>query len=278
MRIGIGLPTSTPGATGGGLLEWARRADEGPFTSLGVVDRLVYDSYDPLVALAAAAGVTQRVALCTMIAISPIRRTAILAKQAASVDAISGGRLVLGVSIGARRDDYEAAGAQYAGRGAQLSRQLAEMRDVWEDERIGPAPATDGGPLLLVGGSSGASFQRTARHADGYVHGGGPPRAFSSAADKARAAWVEAGRPGEPALWGQSYFSLTATPAGEAYMRDYYAFTGGFAERIAAGLLTTPEAIREQVRGYADAGCEELVLLPATSDPTELDRLADVVG
>ena len=278
MRIGIGLPTSTPGATGGGLLAWARRADEGPFSSLGVVDRLVYDSYDPLVALAAAAGVTQRVRLCTMIAISPLRRTAILAKQAASIDAISGGRLVLGVSIGARRDDYEAAGAQYPGRGAQLSRQLAEMRDIWEDERIGPEPATKGGPLLLVGGSSGASFQRTARHADGYVHGGGPPRAFASAADKARAAWVEAGRPGEPALWGQSYFSLTSPPAGEAYMRDYYAFTGGFVERIAAGLLTTPEAIHEQVRGYADAGCEELVLLPATSDPTELDRLADVLG
>ena len=278
MRIGIGLPTSTPGATGKGLLEWARRADEGPFSSLGVVDRLVYDSYDPLVALAAAAGITTRVTLCTMIAITPIRRTAVLAKQAASLDALSGGRLVLGVSIGARRDDYEAAGAQYAGRGAQLSRQLAEMRNIWEDPQVGPQPATTGGPVLLVGGGSGASFQRAARHADGYVHGGGPPRAFASAADKARAAWVEAGRPGEPALWGQSYFSLTGTGAGEAYMRDYYAFTGGFVERIAAGLLTTPEAIREQVRGYADAGCEELVLLPATSDPAELDALADVVA
>ena len=278
MRIGIGLPTSTPGATGPGLLEWARRAEQGPFTSLGVVDRIVYDSYDPLVALTAAAAVTTDITLCTMIAISPIRRTAILAKQAASLDALSAGRLVLGVSIGARRDDYEAAGAQYAGRGAQLSRQLTELRDAWEDQRIGPAPSSEGGPTLLVGGGSGASFQRAARSADGYVHGGGPPRAFASAADKARAAWVEAGRPGEPALWGQSYFSLTDTEAGDAYMRDYYAFTGGFVERIAAGLLTTPESIREQIRGYADAGCDELVLLPATSNPEELDRLAEVVG
>lgn len=278
MRIGIGLPTSTPGATGAGLVEWARRADDGPFSSLGVVDRIVYDSFDPLIVLTAAAAVTSRVRLCTMIAISPLRRTAILAKQAASLDALSGGRLVLGVSIGARRDDYEAAGAEYAGRGAQLSRQLAEMRDVWEDGRIGPGPESTGGPLLLVGGGSGASFQRAARHADGYVHGGGPPRAFASAADKARAAWVEAGRPGEPALWGQSYFSLADPEAGDAYMRDYYAFTGGFVERIAAGLLTTPEAIKEQIRGYADAGCEELVLLPATSNPEELDRLAEVVA
>lgn len=278
MRIGIGLPTSTPGASGPALLDWARRADDGPFTSLGVVDRIAYDSYDPLVALSAAAAVTSRVALCTMIAISPIRRTAVLAKQAASLDAVSGGRLVLGVSIGARREDYEAAGAEYAGRGALLSRQLAEMRDIWESDEVGPPPASEGGPMLLVGGGSGASFQRAARHADGYVHGGGPPRAFAGAADKARAAWIEAGRPGEPALWGQSYFSLADPAAGDVYMRDYYAFTGAFVERIAAGLLTSEQAVREQIRGYADAGCDELVFLPATSDPTELDRLAQVIG
>jgi alkanesulfonate monooxygenase SsuD/methylene tetrahydromethanopterin reductase-like flavin-dependent oxidoreductase (luciferase family) len=278
VRIGIGLPTSTPGADGALLLDWARRADEGPFSSLGVVDRLVYDSQDPLVALAAAAGATSRITLCTMIVIGPIRQTALLAKQAASIDAISGGRLVLGLSIGARRDDYTAAGARWAGRGTQLSEQLAALREQWEDPDIGPAPATPGGPMLLVGGNAGASFLRAARAADGYVHGGGPPRAFASAADKARAAWVETGRPNPPALWGQSYFTLTDTAAGEAYMRDYYAFTGGFAEKIVGGLLTTPAAIREQISGYADAGCDELVLLPATSDPAELDALADLIA
>lgn len=278
MRIGIGLPTSTPGASGPRMVDWAQRADQGPFSSLGVIDRVVYDSYDPLIALTAAAAVTSRVALCTMIAIGPLRRTVMLAKQAASLDALSGGRLVLGLSIGARREDYEAADAQYAGRGAQFSRQLAQLREVWDDASIGPAPATAGGPTVLVGGGSGPSFQRAARSADGYVHGGGPPRAFASAADKARAAWVEAGRAGQPALWGQSYFTLTDAAAGDAYMRDYYAFTGGFVERIAAGLLTTPEAIREHCRGYADAGCDELVLLPATSNPEELDRLAEVLG
>ena len=117
-----------------------------------------------------------------------------------------------------------------------------------------------------------------ASHADGYVHGGGPPRAFASAADRARAAWTDAGRPGEPLLWGQSYFSLADPEAGAAYMRHYYAFTGPFAERVAAGLLDSPKAIREQVAGYAEAGCDELVLLPATSDPSELDRLADALA
>jgi alkanesulfonate monooxygenase SsuD/methylene tetrahydromethanopterin reductase-like flavin-dependent oxidoreductase (luciferase family) len=218
------------------------------------------------------------VRLVTMVVIGPVRPAAVLAAQAASVDALSGGRLTLGVSLGARRDDYLAAGAEWAGRGRALSDQLGVMREIWEDTRIGPRPATPGGPEVLVGGGSGASFARAARYADGYVHGGGPPRAFAAAAARARAAWTDAGRPGAPALWGQSYFGLADPDAGAAYLRHYYAFTGVFAERVAAGLLTTPKAIREHLAGYEDAGCDELVLLPATSDPTELERLADVLA
>ena len=66
-------PTSTPGRSGDALVEFARRADEGPFTSLGVIDRMVYDSQDPLIALTAAAAVTSRLQLCTMIVIGPLR-------------------------------------------------------------------------------------------------------------------------------------------------------------------------------------------------------------
>ena len=281
MRIGVGLPTSTPalGAhRGPELVEWARRAEEGPFTSLGVLDRLVWDATDPLVALAAAAAVTARVRLVTMVVIGPVRPAAVLAAQAASLDALSDGRLTLGVSLGARRDDYVAAGAEWADRGRHLSDQLAVMREIWEDGRVGPRPATRGGPTLLVGGGSGPAFARAARYADGYVHGGGPPRAFATAAGRARAAWEDAGRPGQPELWGQSYFSLTDPNAGAAYLREYYAFTGAFAERVAAGLLDSPKAIQEHLAGYADAGCDELVLLPATSDPAELDHLAGVLA
>jgi hypothetical protein len=117
-----------------------------------------------------------------------------------------------------------------------------------------------------------------ARYGDGYAHGGGPPRAFASAAAKALAAWSDLGRPGRPTLWGQAYFALGDEAAGEAYLLDYYAFTGPFAAKIAAGNLTSPRAIRDFVRAYEEAGCDELVLLPTVADPGQLDRLADVLA
>ena len=96
MDVGIGLPNTIPGTDGRLVVEWARRADGGPFSMLGVLDRLAYDSIDPFAALAAAAAVTERIGLATMIAIGPLRNAALLAKQAASVDALSGKRLTLG--------------------------------------------------------------------------------------------------------------------------------------------------------------------------------------
>jgi alkanesulfonate monooxygenase SsuD/methylene tetrahydromethanopterin reductase-like flavin-dependent oxidoreductase (luciferase family) len=275
VRIGVGLPNGIPGTPGPLLVEWARRADRGPFTSVGVVDRLAYDSHEPMAALAAAAAVTERVRLVSMVLIAPLRATATLAKEAATIDALSDGRLTLGLAVGARTEDYDAAGIPHRDRGRRFEDQLAELRDLWEG---GPGPKA--APELLVGGTSDAAFARAARYADGYVHGGGPPRAFARAADRARAAWTDLGRPGTPALWGQSYFALgpDAGERGAAYMRDYYAFTGPFADKIVEGLLTTPQDVAAQVRGYAEAGCDELVLLPAVSDPEQADRLADVVG
>jgi alkanesulfonate monooxygenase SsuD/methylene tetrahydromethanopterin reductase-like flavin-dependent oxidoreductase (luciferase family) len=279
MRIGVGLPTGVPGADGQLVLSWARLADEGPFSSLGVVDRLVYDSYEPLTSLAAAAAVTSRVLLATTIVIGPLYNDTRLAKVAATVDALSAGRLVLGLAVGARKDDYAAAGIDYRSRGKRLTEQLSGLRARWEDGSLGPRASRPAGPPLLVGGLSDHGFARVARYADGYVHGGGPPRAFGRAADKALAAWSDAGRPGRPWLWAQGYFALGAEAAesGYRYMRDYYAFTGAFAEKIAAGLLTTPQALAQFLRGYEEAGCDELVLFPAVADVRQLERLGRVL-
>jgi alkanesulfonate monooxygenase SsuD/methylene tetrahydromethanopterin reductase-like flavin-dependent oxidoreductase (luciferase family) len=240
---------------------------------LGVLDRVRYSSFDPFVTLAAAAAATERIGLVTMVAIGPLRAPAMLAREAATVDAISGGRLTLGLAIGARTDDYEAAGVDPAGRGARLTEQLVEVREIWESGHMGPRPPRAGGPTLLVGGLSGEAFARMSRYADGYVHGGGPPRAFAGAAAKAWAAWRDAERPGRPLLWGQGYFALggdDAIEAGSRYLLDYYAFTGPFAERIAAGNLVTAQAVIDFVRGYQEAGCDELVLLPTVAEASQL--------
>ena len=278
MRVGVGLPSIVPGTSAELLLEWARRAESSPFTSLGVLDRIVYDSYDPFATLAAAAAVTERIGLVTMVVIGPLRPAGTLAKQAASVDALSNGRLTLGVALGARADDYEAAGVPLRGRGDRFDEQLIALRLAFADGTVLPWSARQGGPPLVVGGLSGRSYARMARFADGYVHNGGPPRAFARAAEQARAAWSEAGRPGTPALWGQSYFALGDEERGAAYLRDYYAFTGPFAEKIAAANLAMPQAVMDQVRGYEEAGCDELVLLPTVPDLAQLERLTDVLA
>lgn len=280
MRVGVGLPTGIPGTDGQLVVEWARRADAGPFSSLGVIDRLVYDSYEPLTVLAAAAAVTQRVLLATTIVIGPLHNNTLLAKVAASIDALSSGRLVLGLAIGARKEDYDAAGIDYRTRGKRLTEQLATLRSLWEDGSLSPKTARARGPELLIGGLSDHGFARVARYADGYVHGGGPPKAFARAADKARAAWCDGGRPGRPQLWAQGYFALGSDDieaSGASYLKNYYAFTGPFAERIAAGLLTSPQAIAQFMRGYEEAGCDELVLFPTVPDIAQLDKMADIL-
>jgi alkanesulfonate monooxygenase SsuD/methylene tetrahydromethanopterin reductase-like flavin-dependent oxidoreductase (luciferase family) len=275
MNVGVGLPTTTPGTNGDQVLEWARRADAGPFSSLAVLDRVVYDSLDPFAALAAVAAVTTRVRLATMIAIGPLRPTALLVKQAASVHALSGRRLTLGLAVGARLEDYEVAGVEHRGRGRRLSEQLAYIRGGVEQDRVGPRRD---GIEVLVGGLSGQAFARMARYADGYAHNGGPPRAFAGAAARAQAAWQDLGRPGRPRLWGQGYFALGDVERGNAYLRDYYDFVGPFAERIVAANLTSARAVKDFIRGYEEAGCDELVLFPTVADPVQLDRLAEAVA
>ena len=277
MKIGLGLPTTIPGLTGELLIDWARRADAGPFSSLGVLDRVAYHNYEPFTALAAAAAVTRRIRLATMVVIAPLRNTMLLAKQAASLDALSGGRLTLGLAVGARGEDYQVAQIDSRGRGRRFGEQLEAIRDVWEEGKVGPKPAGSG-PQLLVGGSSGEALARMARYSDGYMHGGGPPRAFAGAVNRARAAWTDLGRPGRPLLWGMGYFALgDGADKGAEYLRHYYAFTGPFAEKIAAGNLTSAGAIVDFIRGYEDAGCDELVLFPTLSSPDQADRLAEVI-
>ena len=288
MDIGIGLPSTVPATTGLQLTGWAREADARGFSSLGTIDRIVYPNYEPLIALSAAAAVTERIRLATTILIAPLRlNAALLAKQAASLDALSGGRLTLGLAVGGREDDFEASDASFGDRGARFDAQLEEMKRIWAGEErgfagaIGPSAVTDGGPTLIIGGHAHVAIRRAARFGDGWILGGGAPDQFTSLAVGLDEAWVDEGRDGRPRKMAIAYFSLgpDAAETADRYLNHYYAFAGEETAGAIAGSAATSE---EMVRGYASAfeqaGCHELIFFPCSSDRGQVRLLADAVG
>lgn len=280
MDVAIGLPNAVPGTTGGEIVEWARRADARGFSSLGTIDRIVYENYEPLTALAAAAAVTERIGLCTSVLLGPLHVNAVkLAKQALSVHALSAGRFTLGIGLGGRDDDYEVSGIEPAGRGRLLDEMLEKIKEVWSGEGIGPTIA--GTPDLIVGGHADASFARVARLADGWIAAASGPDQFSVGLEKTRAAWSAAGRAGEPRTQALAYFSLgdRAEQEARAYLTDYYAWLGEqIAEFLVAGAAKDPETVKQEVATYEAAGCDELILCPCSGDPDQVDLLAGAVG
>jgi alkanesulfonate monooxygenase SsuD/methylene tetrahydromethanopterin reductase-like flavin-dependent oxidoreductase (luciferase family) len=143
MDLGIGLPISNPSV----LPFWARRAEAAGFDSLALLDRLTYDNPEPLVALGVLAGATTRVRLQTEVLLAPLRPTALLAKQVATLTTMSGGRFVLGVGVGGRPDDHAAAGTPMSRRGVTLDHQLTTLKQIWRGD---PFPATPIGPVPAV--------------------------------------------------------------------------------------------------------------------------------
>lgn len=280
MEYGVALPTMVRGVRGRDLIDWARRAEAAGFADLAVLDRLVYGNDEPLVALAAAAAATERIRLTTGILIAPYRSSAALvAKQAASVHHLSGGRLTLGVAAGARPDDYAAAGAEFGDRGRRLDAMLADMRKIWAGGEIGPEPP-GGDPEVLVGGRAPAALRRVAAHGDGYFAAAGPPHTFAERAADVRRRWHESGRRGEPRVVAQAYYALgpDADAAVREHLGDYYSFAGRLAEMMIKGAPTGPARLRDTARAFAEAGCDELVLVPCASGPEQLDLLAEALG
>ena len=288
MKIGIGLPTTIPGARPALILDWARRADAGPFSSLGIVDRVVYPNYESLISLAAAAGATKRIRLMTTILLAPLRNPALLAKQAATLDALSGGRLTLGLGVGAREDDFRAANAAYQKRGRTFEKQLETMKHIWSgkplDDKIGaigPAPVRQGGPELLIGGYSPAALKRIARWADGYISGGqADPTRVADTYKIIEAEWKAEGRSGKPRLVGAVYGTLGTHAAEKSapYIRSYYGFIGPRVEDMVKHLPVTPEALKNVIKGFIDIGMDELVLWPCVAELEQVDRLAELVA
>lgn len=287
MDIGIGLPNTVPGTEGAALIDWAQRAEDAGFSTLGTIGRLVYPTFDELIALAAAAAVTSRIRLTTSVLLAPLQsNTALLAKQAASLDRLSGGRLVLGLGLGGRDDDFAAAGVPTKGKGHRLEEQLAEMKEIWSGRpygdggAIGPKPVRDGGPELILGGSAEASFDRVARLADGWIMGGGTPEMFAQASTAVDAAWQKAGRDGRPRKLTLAYFALgpDARAQADAYLLHYYGFLGDMAQQIAASAAINTEMVKAYAAAFESSGCDELIFVPTASDPEQIRLLAEAIA
>src|SRR3954447_10762110 len=288
MDIGIGLPSSIRGVDRDSLLESARRADAAGFSTAGTIDRLVFPNYEPLAVLAAAAAVTERIKLATTILLAPLRANhALFAKQAATIDHLSEGRLVLGLGVGLRPDDFEASGLDFETRGKVFDRQLEEMTRIWSGERkgvagpIGPPPMNGERPAMLLGGSVSAAFERAARYGDGWISGAAGPDTFAEGAARAKAPGERAGRGGSPRLCSLHYFSLgpDAKQHARNALGDYYGFLGEeIAEMIVANAATTEEEVQQAVAAFDERGCDELILCPCSKDPEQVALLAGAVG
>jgi alkanesulfonate monooxygenase SsuD/methylene tetrahydromethanopterin reductase-like flavin-dependent oxidoreductase (luciferase family) len=286
MDIGIGLPATIPGVTGDQVVAWAKAAEQHGFTSLGIIDRLVYDNLEPLVTLAAAAAVTERIRLTTTILLVPMRaNAALLAKQAATLNRLADGRLRLGMAVGGYENDYDVSGVSFAGRGRRFDDMLEEMTRIWAGGphgsagAIGPTPGLER-EQLIFGGMSRPTYRRVATMGAGWIAGSRGVEPFRAGAAAMRRAWAEHGRSGAPRLLALPYFCLgpQAEADAAAFLTDHYAIEGDdTAARMASAALTDPERIQTAVADYAAAGCDELILYPCNPDPDQVRLLADIV-
>lgn len=276
MDIGIGLPNAVRGVDRRGTVEWARRAEEAGFSSLGTIDRIVFPSYESLISLAAAAAVTERIKLVTDILIAPLRaNTALFAKQTATLDHLSDGRLVLGLAVGGREDDFEISGVDFSKRGRIFDRQLEELASLWGTDRVAPASR----PGLLIGGRSDAALRRAARHGDGWTFGGGTPEAFAENRAKIREAWAAEGRDDEPRTMALFYFALgdRAEEHAREDLLDYYNFLGDYAEQLVAAAAKDEAMVKQYLSAFEAAGADEVICFPTSTDPEQVDLLARAV-
>ena len=269
MELGIGLPNTVPRTTGDQLTDWARAAEDAGFSSLGTIDRIVFPNYEPVIALSAAAAVTNRVKLVTDVMLGPLRvNPAMIAKQFLSLDALAGGdRAVLGIGVGGREDDYSVSGLDMSGRGKWLDEALPRIRDIWSgdgelESKVGPRPAGRG-PSLMVGGYIQASFERAAKYGDGWTQGGSGPSQFGADLSNLEDAWKRAGRDGQP----------------RTLALGYYAWLGDDAvQGIIAAAPKDADSVKAFMNAYEEWNCDELILFPCSSDPDQVGLLAEAAG
>jgi alkanesulfonate monooxygenase SsuD/methylene tetrahydromethanopterin reductase-like flavin-dependent oxidoreductase (luciferase family) len=282
MKIGIGLPAAVPGVDATTIGTWAAEAEEAGFASVGVIDRLVYDNLEPLTALAAAAARTERVELLTTVLNVGWRANPVLlAKQMASVDLLSGGRLTAGLGLGGWPEDFAASGVPTSGAGDRLRATLATMRRVWAGSLAGQGGPTrrlpEGRPALLFGGLVAAAHRRAATEGQGWVAPLMGQQLLEDGVAAVRDAWTTAGRPGEPRIATGRYVSLGPRGGATAdeYLRHYYG--DGF-EAPRADTPTSAAQLRDELERLTKAGVTDLVLYPCSAEIGQIGLIAKAVS
>jgi alkanesulfonate monooxygenase SsuD/methylene tetrahydromethanopterin reductase-like flavin-dependent oxidoreductase (luciferase family) len=287
LKLGLGLPNTMAHETDRRLmLEWARLADEAGFHLLGTIDKPNYDSWDPLTTLAGVAGVTERIGLATTILLLPPRNEVLVAKQAAVVDQLSGGRLILGIAQGGREDDYELLDAEFEGRSQRFERQVARIREIWRGARdsdhdygaVGPAPVQNPAPPIWAGAMQPKAIERAARVADGFIFGTAGSEAMTQFAPRIREAFATQGKP-DAVVAGLAYVGLGDDPqkaldeATHHVVRYYGQLWTEPANLIHHG--PAPK-IAEEIAAYANA-IDVLILFPEIPRLDQVESLAEHV-
>ncbi len=286
MKISLCLPYNKPEIDRATLIDWCRAADEGPFESLSCGERVMGPAVDMRVMLAGAAALTERVRIVPSLYVLPMHPTARVAKEIATLDVISGGRVTVTVGVGGRPMDYRAVGAPFERRHQRMDDQVAELKRLWAGEppfegapAIGPRPVQEGGPPILIGAMGPKAIRRGAEWADGiYAFSmNGVESEMAGMLTTARAAWKDAGRASGPYEAGGFWYSLAddAEKKLRDYVFDYMEIAGReVAEAIAKTVTrSTPEAVREGLENMKSAGCEECYMVAATTDLSEIERL-----
>jgi alkanesulfonate monooxygenase SsuD/methylene tetrahydromethanopterin reductase-like flavin-dependent oxidoreductase (luciferase family) len=271
------------------------RAERLGFDSVWTLDRLVYGGLASLPLLAWAAGQTERVTLGTSIVLGTLRSPLVLAKECATLDVLSEGRFILGMGMGNRADDYEAAGVPMARRGARMTDTVNLMRRAWSGQAVeytgkvlspkvgpvGPRPFSPAGPPIWLGGPTPGALRRAARLADGYVAGGGGPASAHTAVPAARQAAQEMGR--DLSAFPCSalvYFSVSGDMDRDVanvttFLEQYYG-RAIFDPRQSA-VVGPADRAADRIREYADLDLHTLIIVAVTTDATQVERLAEAV-
>lgn len=266
LEFGLTLPQWSPLAGPEAYRPFARTAEEVGFDWVGRGDHVVFPvgeqgwsaetpTYEQFSCLAFAAAVTEEITIGTHITVMPHRHPVLLAKQALTLDALSEGRFEFGVGVGWLADEFEVLDVPFEERGARTDEFLDLFEQVCEEGIVAfegpfhefdetgfyPRPVQDGGPPVLLGGSSGAAFRRAAQYGAGWALPGSPED-IADGRERLLRAWEDFDRDGEPAVVAEQSAHLGDHPDEE-------------------GPLVGPrEDVLEGIEAYREAGATRITL------------------